>query len=208
MIWWRLQLDLGDRAMASEASSVMNLPNQITLARLVLSVVLFVLVPIGQYWAALVTFVLAAGTDWLDGYIARKYSMVTKLGRILDPFVDKFLICGAFIYLAAEYPESGIAAWMAVVVVARELLVTVIRSFFEGEGVDFSAKMAGKLKMVFQCAAVIVSLLALAMGDSPPSWLGPVLTATVWLAVASTIYSGAGYVLRAIELVRVEQPGS
>lgn len=193
--------------MATNSSSVTNLPNQITLVRLILSLVLFVLIPIGQYWAATVAFVLAAGTDWLDGYIARKYRLVTKLGRILDPFVDKFLICGVFIYLAAEYPASGIAAWMAVVVVARELLVTVIRSFFEGEGIDFSAKMAGKLKMVFQCLAVVVSLMALAMQGNQPSWLAGLLICSAWLAVGSTIYSGAGYVLRAISLVGTEQTG-
>lgn len=187
------------------AQTSLNLPNQITLARLVLSVVVFVLIPMQHYMAALIVFALAAGTDWLDGYIARKYNLVTKLGRILDPFVDKFLICGVFIYLASEYPASGIAAWMAVVVVARELLVTVIRSFLEGEGVDFSAKMAGKLKMVFQCAAAIVSLWALSMGAGVPNWLSLTLLTTAWLAVLSTIYSGAGYVLQAIRLVRPEQ---
>lgn len=191
-------------ADTSTASSeqVLNLPNQITLVRLLLSVVVFVLIPFEMYMAAMVVFAIAAGTDWLDGYIARKYNLVTKLGRILDPFVDKFLICGVFIYLAAESPASGIAAWMAVVVVARELLVTVIRSFLEGEGVDFSAKMAGKLKMVFQCAAVVASLLVLSRGASVTgSWLHWILVATAWLAVGSTIYSGAGYVWQAIQLV-------
>ena len=158
----------------SSSSQVFNLPNQITIARLVLSIAVFVLIPMGHFAAALTCFAIAAGTDWLDGYIARKYNLVTKLGRILDPFADKFLICGVFIYLGAE-PNSGIAAWMAVVVVGRELLVTVIRSFLEGEGIDFSAKLAGKLKMVFQCAAVIVSLLVLAM-TTVPSWLGGLLT--------------------------------
>lgn len=184
-----------------QASSNLNLPNQITLARLLLSIVVFCLVPMGYYVAALVVFILAAGTDWLDGYIARKYNLVTQLGRILDPFVDKFLICGIFIYLAADYPESGIAAWMAVVVVARELAVTVIRSFLEAEGVDFSANMAGKLKMVFQCAAVVASLLALSYNNLAPNWLPPILLALAWLAVLSTIYSGAGYVLQAYRLL-------
>ena len=184
-----------------DARTIWNLPNQITLARLLLSIVLFVLLPFGYYWTSLAIFIVAAGTDWLDGYIARKYDLVTKLGRILDPFVDKFLICGVFIYLAAVYPQSGIAAWMAVVVVARELLVTVIRSFLEGEGVDFSAKMAGKLKMVFQCAAVIASLPVLALGTSAPNWLSLSLTAFAWLAVISTLYSGAGYVWTAMKLL-------
>ena len=86
---------------------------------------------------------------------------VTKLGRIFDPFVDKIIICGTFIFLAAEWPASGIAPWMAVVVMGREMLVTAIRSVIEQQGGDFSAQMAGKLKMVFQCVAVVASLLAL-----------------------------------------------
>ena len=182
----------------------MNLPNQITVARLLLSMVLFVLLPLGYYWTSLVVFVVAAGTDWLDGYLARKYDLVTKLGRILDPFVDKFLICGVFIYLAA-IPQSEIAPWMAVVVVARELGVTVLRSFLEGEGVDFSAKMAGKLKMVFQCVAVVASLAYLGMSageQTAPAGLRWLLIASAWLAVASTVYSGAGYVWRAVDLLR------
>ena len=183
------------------ATRILNVPNQITIARLVLSIVVFVLIPLGQYWVAAAIFVVAAVTDWLDGYIARKYDLVTRLGRILDPFVDKFLICGAFIFLVADYPESGIAAWMAVVVVARELLVTVMRGFLEGEGVDFSAKMAGKLKMVFQCGAVIVSLMVLGFASQPPSWMKLLLTMIVWLAVILTIYSGATYVWRAIRMM-------
>lgn len=190
--------------MAATASNVaiLNVPNQITLLRLLLSIAVFVLIPLHWYMAALVLFLVAAATDWLDGYLARKHNLVTKLGRILDPFVDKFLICGTFIYLAAEMPESRIHAWMAVVVVARELLVTVLRSFFEGEGIDFSAKMAGKWKMVFQCAAVVASLSALSYGNATPGWLTWSLIGLVWLAVLSTIYSGLGYVVHALRLLR------
>ncbi|MEZ6116939.1 MAG: CDP-diacylglycerol--glycerol-3-phosphate 3-phosphatidyltransferase [Pirellulaceae bacterium] len=127
---------------AKSKSGGMNLPNQITVARLIVSVIMFITIPLGWYWVSLILFVLAAGTDWLDGYIARKYNLVTQLGRILDPFADKLLICGVFIFLAAE-ANSSIAAWMAVIVVARELLITAIRSFLETHGADFSASMAG-----------------------------------------------------------------
>lgn len=187
-------------------SATFNLPNQITLLRLILSVVVFVLLPLGHYFAALVVFILAAGTDWIDGYIARKYDLVTQLGRVLDPFVDKFLICGTYIYLAVDFPASGIAAWMAVIVVARELLVTVIRSFLEAEGVDFSAKMAGKLKMVFQCAAVVASLLALSWTAEVPAWLTYTVVGLAWLSVVSTVYSGAGYVFQAIRIFQANPP--
>jgi CDP-diacylglycerol--glycerol-3-phosphate 3-phosphatidyltransferase len=186
-----------------------NVPNQLTIARLALSIALFVLIEIaawlaapGYYLAAMVVFIIAAGTDWLDGYWARKYGQVTMLGRILDPFVDKVIICGTFIYLAA-LPSSGLAAWMAVVVVARELLVTALRSFLEGEGIDFSAVMSGKLKMVAQCLAVGWSLFRLSYGEvAPPNWVSIGLVIVVWAAVALTVYSGVAYVIAAVRLMR------
>ena len=143
-------------------------PNKISAARLLLSFVFFALLPLQLYWAALVVFVVAAGTDWVDGWYARKYNMVTKLGRVLDPFCDKILICGAYILLAVEMDDlfpwyAKIAGWMAVVVVGRELLVTVLRSMIEGAGGDFSAKWAGKLKMGFQCVAVGACLVGLSL---------------------------------------------
>lgn len=179
-----------------------NLPNQITVFRLVISLLVFILIPLGYYVPALVAFSIAAGTDWLDGYLARKHNVITQLGRILDPFADKILICGVFILLGA-IPHSGIAAWMAVVVVGREMLVTALRSFMEQRGSDFSAQMAGKLKMVFQCASAIISLLLVAHTSSaPPTWLPPLARLAAWLAVISTVYSGIGYILTAMRLVR------
>ena len=95
---------------------IFNVPNQLSALRLVLAIAVFVLIPWKMYLAAFVVFVIAASTDWIDGYWARRFQQVTKFGRILDPFVDKIIICGTFIFLAAE-KGSGIAAWMAVVVV-------------------------------------------------------------------------------------------
>lgn len=192
---------------------IFNVPNKISAARLGLAFIFFGLLPFGFYWTALVVFVVAAGTDWVDGWYARKYNMVTKLGRVLDPFCDKILICGAFILLAVEMRSPGhfvdrspghfdwwasIAGWMAVVVVGRELLVTVLRSMIEGAGGDFSAKMAGKLKMVFQCIAVVACLVGLAFhptADSPlPVWLYWTIIVSVWGSVFSTVHSGLLYV--------------
>jgi CDP-diacylglycerol--glycerol-3-phosphate 3-phosphatidyltransferase len=183
-------------------SAVFNLPNQLTIARLVLAIVLFGLITF-QYWlTSLVVFVVAASTDWLDGYFARKYGLVTVLGRILDPFVDKIIICGAFVCLVAEYPRSGIAGWMAVVVVGRELLITALRSFLEQQGADFSAAMSGKLKMVVQCIAAGVSLFALSYtADSEPDWVKYLLLVSVWSALALTVYSGVEYVRKAVQLM-------
>jgi CDP-diacylglycerol--glycerol-3-phosphate 3-phosphatidyltransferase len=181
---------------------VINFPTQITILRLIVSLLVFIWIPLRQFQWALWAFLLAAGTDWLDGYLARRNQLVTQLGRILDPFADKILICGAFILLGAE-PGSRVEAWMAVVVVGRELLVTALRSFLEQRGSDFSANMSGKLKMVFQCLAVTLSLCLLSWGPtSVPPWLDRLTWTAVWLAVISTVYSGIGYVFTAASLMR------
>ena len=183
------------------AQPLFNVPNQLTVSRLLLSIVLFVFIGLQYYLTSLVLFAIAASTDWLDGYWARKYGQVTNLGRILDPFVDKIIICGSFIFLVAV-ENSGITAWMAVVVVGRELLVTALRSYLEGEGADFSANMAGKLKMVLQCAAVLISLYALSQLEPRPAWLEWALVLSVWGAVLLTLYSGVAYIQRAVLLLR------
>jgi CDP-diacylglycerol---glycerol-3-phosphate 3-phosphatidyltransferase len=185
-------------------SRVFNIPNQLTASRLVLAIVLFVLIAFEQYQAGVVVFLIAAGTDWLDGYWARKYGQVTTLGRILDPFVDKIIICGTFIFLV-KLPQSGIVPWMAVVVVGRELLVTALRSFLEQQGADFSASLSGKLKMVLQCGAAALSLFRLSYGEStPPAWLDWTLPAVVWGAIILTVISGVAYIFAAIRLLQHE----
>lgn len=181
---------------------IFNVPNCFTLARLLLAIVVFVFLPLHWYWTSFVIFVLAASTDWVDGYWARRFNQVTQLGRVFDPFVDKVIVCGVFIFLAAE-PGSGIAAWMAVVVVAREMLVTALRSAIEQGGGDFSAKMLGKLKMVFQCVAASASLVSLTFAAEPiPLWLHWTLLISVWLAVLTTIWSGIQYVFAAAKFIR------
>jgi len=181
-----------------------NVPNQLTSLRLILSIVLFVLIGQGYYQTSLALFIIAASTDWLDGYWARKYGQVTSLGRILDPFVDKIIICGTFIYLVA-IPESGVRAWMATVIVGRELLVTALRSYLEGEGADFSANMAGKLKMLLQCIAAGVVLYALSVEGQRPEWLQWTVSISVWAAVLLTLYSGVAYIQKAIQLLRASR---
>ncbi len=95
-------------------------------------------------------------------------AQVTVLGRILDPFVDKIIICGSFIFLLA-WPKSGVTAWVTFVIVAREMFITQLRAFLEQRGTDFSAKWSGKIKMVVQCAAVPLCLLSLSR-DFMESW--------------------------------------
>lgn len=195
---------------------IWNVPNILTIARIVLSVFCFVCFVFEWYLAALIFFAIAAGTDWVDGFWARRYGQVTQLGRILDPFADKIIICGTFTFLAAVPPTlaegsaSQVTAWMAVIVIARELLVTALRSFFEEHGTDFSAKWSGKWKMVAQCAAGAASLTMLwyfgyAAGRwpvEPPPWAVWSVRLTVWVAVAMTLYSGWVYVQRALSMLR------
>jgi CDP-diacylglycerol---glycerol-3-phosphate 3-phosphatidyltransferase len=203
-------------------NAIWNVPNQLTVSRLVLSVLCFLFLAVDWYLTSLVLFVIAAGTDWVDGFWARRYGQVTQLGRILDPFADKIIICGTFVFLAAVPPvysrrgldssASEIWAWMAVIVIARELLVTALRSFFEEHGTDFSAKWAGKWKMVLQCAAAAGSLWRLwyyrfdaaaqRWDVEPAAWSTWSLRIVVWAAVLLTIYSGWIYVQNALRLLR------
>jgi CDP-diacylglycerol--glycerol-3-phosphate 3-phosphatidyltransferase len=187
---------------------VFNLPNQLTFLRLILSVILFCFISAGCYMTSFVLFIIAAGTDWLDGYFARKYGQVTTLGRILDPFADKVIVCGTLIFLLSiptmvEVPW-GLRAWMVVVMVGRELLVTALRSFLEQRDCDFSAKMSGKLKMVLQCLAAGTCLFYLSY-DKPltnaPDWCWWLLVGSVWSAVLLTVYSGVAYIAVAVRLL-------
>jgi CDP-diacylglycerol---glycerol-3-phosphate 3-phosphatidyltransferase len=206
---------MSQAALGAKRPSVWNVPNAVTVARLLLSIVLFVLLAAHQFPTALAVFLIAAGTDWVDGYWARKYGQVTQLGRILDPFADKLIVCGAFIFLAASpqladgSPASGVAAWVAVLVMAREMIVTALRSFVETHGGDFSAKWAGKWKMVFQCAAAAFGIGRLMWYESSsqrlvelPSWVEWGLTGSLWLAVVLTVYSGAQYIAVAAKMIR------
>jgi CDP-diacylglycerol--glycerol-3-phosphate 3-phosphatidyltransferase len=188
----------------ARSPSALNVPNIITLSRLVLALFLFWLIDIGGHWlAACVVFIIAAATDAIDGYVARRYGLVTKIGRIFDPFVDKVIIGGAFLFLAVK-PDSGVNAWMVLAVLGREMFVTSLRSVLESEGKDFSATMSGKLKMVVQCAAVAASLLHLeyAAQSSAQSTLMLARDLLLWGAVVITLYSGYDYLVRAVALFR------
>jgi CDP-diacylglycerol--glycerol-3-phosphate 3-phosphatidyltransferase len=184
-----------------------NVPDQLTCLRLVLAVVLFCLIPLQYYLTCTALFLLAAASDWLDGWYARKYGVVTVLGRILDPFADKVIICGTFIFLLAEPGMAaipyGLRAWMVVVIVGRELLVTVLRGLIEQQGTDFSAKWSGKLKMGFQCGAAAGALFYLSLSE-PAAWLRWTLVAAIWTAVSITVYSGVQYVFAAARLLSQE----
>lgn len=191
---------------------VLNLPNCLTIGRLALAVVLFVLLAFGYLATGFVVFVIAASTDWLDGYVARRRGETTTLGRILDPFVDKVVVIGSFVFLLLE-DESGLVPWMVTVVVARELLVTGLRSYLEGESVAFGADWMGKVKMAVQCVAIgcILFYLGIAKGETYifNQWADKVLnlsewakTVSIWIAVVVTAVSGISYAWRAAQLIR------
>lgn len=149
----------------------MNLPNQITTGRFFLAVIFLTLLwyftparGAAQPWlmdVAFVLFVVAGLSDILDGYLARKHNQITSFGRILDPFVDKVLTLGAFImFLGANFNDaegrnlSGLEAWMVVVIVAREMLVSVLRGFSESQGKSYAANWWGKIKMLLQSVTI------------------------------------------------------
>lgn len=177
---------------------VWNLPNQLTASRFVLALVLFGLIAAEQWLACLIVFIVAAFTDWLDGYLARKQNLTSTLGRILDPLVDKVLTCGAYICLLPFGVRDGwLAPWMVTVVVARELVVTGLRSWMETHGARFGADWTGKFKMGLQCAAVLAVFLAFLM----PEYFELVRNVLIWAMVAVTLLSGLQYVWKAAMLL-------
>ena len=187
-------------------------PNRITAVRFVGALVLFVLFATtldrseeelaevrGWVHLSFWLFVLVAATDFLDGYLARRNRHVTAFGRIADPFTDKVLILGAMIFLATlPWSRHWLPAWMVVVILARELLVTGIRGYVESIGREFPADRFGKLKMIVQCVAV-GALLWLHAFDWPAPWRdawSALAHGLVWATLIATVGSGASYVAK------------
>jgi CDP-diacylglycerol--glycerol-3-phosphate 3-phosphatidyltransferase len=188
-----------------------NIPNQITLGRLVLAIVFFVLLSFyspgipQRHWLLTVCFwifLVAVLTDILDGWLARTWKQVTSFGRICDPVVDKVLVCGAFVFFATgifydsetQRNVSGVQPWMVVLILVRELLVSAIRSFAEAQGTEFAAIWVGKAKMFVQSASVCAILGVLAWHPQTLAWLRELC---VWVTVVVTGLSIIAYVNRA-----------
>jgi CDP-diacylglycerol--glycerol-3-phosphate 3-phosphatidyltransferase len=197
--------------------SIFNLPNQLTASRFVLGVVLFALIEWKLWFAYLVTFAVAAATDWLDGYVARRQGLVSSLGRNFDPLVDKVVICGAYIFLLPLREAAGLAAWMVTVVVGRELIITGLRSFLENRGATFGADWLGKVKMTLQCAALFAIFVVLGVPHWPEGgvdhllgWL-PGLTLVrdvlIYAMLVATALSGLQYLYRAVSLLKADPVG-
>ena len=168
----------------------MNLPNKLTVGRMIAVPFFIAAYMMGYYPVALVLFCLASATDALDGSIARKRGLVTNFGKIMDPLADKILVYSAL----CLFIESGlIKSWMLIIILAREFIVAGMRTVAASEGRVLAAGMSGKIKTVLQMVAVILYLFGLSVpsiGDTV------IMIANVifWAALAMTIYSGAEYV--------------
>jgi CDP-diacylglycerol---glycerol-3-phosphate 3-phosphatidyltransferase len=178
-----------------------NVPNTLTVGRLVLAPLVFALVALESYAWALGFFLVAALSDTLDGYFARLLQQGTTIGRQLDPLIDKVIVSGCYIYLAT-IPGTGVLPWMVTAIVVRELLIQGLRSLLEGWGQPFGAKLAGKLKTTVQCLSISAVLLSLSLSTAMPQALLWVRDGLTWLAVGLTIYSGACYLTKAMPALR------
>lgn len=178
-----------------------NVPNILSLSRVPLTAVLCVGIEYRWWLFALVVFGIAALTDWLDGWWARKFNQMSAVGRALDPLTDKVLIGSAFIFLI-RVDEAGVAPWMVAVMLSRELLITGIRGIVESAGQKFGADWFGKLKTILQCVVLVAVLLLLTCRQE--EWLSDWLPAQfhayrvlLWLMLAATVGSGVQYLAKA-----------
>ncbi len=185
---------------------IWNVPNLLSLSRLPLAAGLFACIGLGLWPAGLAVFLVAALTDWLDGWWARKFDQGTALGRNLDPLTDKVLVGGAFIFLI-RVEGVGIDPWMVTVVVCRELLVTGLRGVVEATGAKFGADWFGKLKTVLQCAVLIGVLLLQTLKER--GWAAAALPmlervqfVLLYAMLAATVGSMANYFAKAARLLR------
>jgi len=211
-------------------------PNRITMVRFVGSLLLFAILQVYGMWQdtdgiaagdlptfvdhvrgeigfylmiAFWLFIVIACTDFLDGYLARRANLVTAFGRIADPFVDKVLVIGAMVFLSVmDWSKPWFPAWIVVVIVAREFLVTGVRGYIESLGMQFPADWFGKVKMVVQCVA-IAAVIGLFAFDWP-SWARDALNIIghvfVWGTLVTTVGSGTSYVLKTRRMLKEGPP--
>jgi CDP-diacylglycerol--glycerol-3-phosphate 3-phosphatidyltransferase len=208
-----------------------HVPNLLTTGRLLLAGVFFGLLGYYQYGnadspgllnVAFIIYLVALVTDFLDGYLARLWKVEGAFGRVVDPFVDKVLVIGSFIFFAGKnfiipgappvpqgkyivYTITGVVPWMVVVILARELLVTSFRGLGEGSGQNFGAAFSGKVKMVVQSITILVVLVyvnyfAPHIGSGHEPMFKMFRDFCVWATVIITVLSGLAYVQRAISV--------
>lgn len=214
------------RGGAARRAAYRYVPNAITVGRLFLAVLFFVLLNLhagpryfaAEMWVSFTVWLVAVFSDAVDGYLARAWHVESAFGRVVDPFVDKIMVAGAFVFFcspaflsplvhgrfhAADIQQvTGVAPWMAVVIIAREFLVTGIRGLAESRGIDFRAAWSGKIKMIVQSTtvAIITGELALQAQHGYTRWLfllTPLRELAIYLTVIITIFSALGYIMKA-----------
>lgn len=175
----------------------MNLPNKLTVFRVILIpfFVFFLLADVlgaASDWIALVLFVVASLTDLLDGKIARKYNLVTNFGKFMDPLADKLLVCSALICLVAL---ERIPAWIVIIIIAREFIITGFRTLASDNGIVIAASYWGKFKTTSQMFMIILMIMNL-------DGIFGILTAVLmWIAFALTIISMVDYIAKNIQVL-------
>lgn len=206
-----------------------QIPNLITASRLLLAAIFFGILSFYQYEGrgdptllnfAFVLYAIALFSDFLDGYLARKWKVESAFGRIVDPFVDKILVIGSFIFFAGKnfvIPDAdahpyvvktitGVVPGMVVVILARELLVTAFRSAGEGAGVAFGAEFSGKVKMVWQSVTILIILAYVNYFDRMTPDVEQAAryfrNFAIWGTVVITVVSGLVYVKKAVAVAR------
>jgi CDP-diacylglycerol--glycerol-3-phosphate 3-phosphatidyltransferase len=171
-------------------ASALNLPNLLSLSRVFLAPLVVVFLTLRIEWGDLIAgavFILAALTDTADGYIARKHGIVTNLGKFIDPLADKILTTAALVGLVEL---QRIPAWMVVLILAREFMVTGLRMIAAAEGVVLAASKGGKAKTVSQIIAIVMMIFNL-----------PLATSAMWLALLLTVWSGMDYLMKGWSLL-------
>ena len=172
---------------------IWNLPNSITLARIsIVPFLFFLLLSPGPFWSLTLAalFVLAALTDFLDGYIARKYNLINAMGKFLDPLADKLIVNTAMILMI---PIGRIDAWIVVIIIMRDLIVDGIRSIASSEGIYIQASVLGKQKTVAQIIAVTALMIHYPFLGLDAHLVG---TAILYAALLLTVYSGLDYLFQ------------
>ena len=165
----------------------MNLPNKLTMLRIICVPVFCVLYVLGYQIPAFIVFVLASATDFLDGKIARKYNLVTNFGKIMDPLADKILVYAAFTLMV----ENGrVPGWMLIIILFREFIIAGMRTVAASEGTVIAAGMTGKIKTALQMVAVPMLIL-----DYPGFW-NTAADVVLWASLIMTVVSGTEYIIK------------
>lgn len=188
---------------------MLNLPNALSLIRIVLVPLLVVvlLTPprswawtgVGEAWLGAAIFALASLTDLVDGWLARRRKQITVMGQWLDPLADKLLITGALVSLVQL---ERVPAWIAAVIIGRELAVTALRSVAQSRGVSMPASSLGKVKMAAQVTAVLGLILSPSV-PFPLDWVG---TVALWVVLALALWSAVDYYRRFNHVLRGDLP--